>query len=222
MPTTDTPERILDAAERLFAERGVDGSSLRAVTRAAGVNLAAIHYHFGSKEALLAAVMARRIEPVNQARLKRLEELVGAAQGEAIPVEALLDAFLAPAMRLVTSGERGQLFAQMLSRAYWEAGEAFREAAMTQLREVAERFGPELARSLAPLPPDEVAIRFHYMIGVTLQELADPYRERRDPPFAVPEADPETRLDRLVTFLAAGFRAPATRRAAVATGGTPS
>ncbi len=212
MPATDTPERILDAAERLFAERGVDGSSLRAVTRAAGVNLAAIHYHFGSKEALLGAVMARRIEPVNQARLKRLEELVGAAQGEAIPVEALLDAFLAPAMRLVTSGERGQLFAQMLSRAYWEAGEAFREAAMTQLREVAERFGPELARSLAPLPLEEVAVRFHYMTGVVLQELADPYRERRGPPFTVPEADPETRLERLVTFLAAGFRAPASSR----------
>ncbi len=208
MSATDTQERILDAAERLFAERGVDGSSLRAVTRAAEVNLAAIHYHFGSKQALLEAVMARRFAPVNQARLKRLEELVGSAQGAAVPVEALLEAFLEPAMQLVTSGERGQLFAQMLSRAYWEAGEDFREAAVAQLSEVAERFGREFARSLAPLPAHDVAIRFHYMLGVTLQELADPYRSRHDGPFAVPEADPATRLERLVAFLAAGFRAP--------------
>ena len=67
-----TRERILDAAGRLFAERGFDGTSLRAITTAAGVNLAAVHYHLGSKEALLAAIVARHAEPVNRERLARL------------------------------------------------------------------------------------------------------------------------------------------------------
>lgn len=208
MSRAETQERILDAAERLFAERGVDGSSLRAVTRQAEVNLAAVHYHFGSKEALLEAVMARRIEPINQARLKHLEELSGAAQGNRIPIEDLLRAFLEPALQLVTREERGLLFAQMLCRAYWEAGEAFRDAVVSQFSEVAERFGAALATSLAPLPANDVLVRFQYMLGVMIHELADPHRLRRDGPFAVPEADAETRLVRLVAFLAAGFRAP--------------
>ncbi len=208
MPSAGTKTRILDAAERLFAERGVDGASLRAVTREAGVNLAAIHYHLGSKQALLEAVMARRIAPVNQVRLKRLEELEGAAQGNAIAVEDLLRAFLEPALRLIATEERGPLFAQMMCRAYWEAGEEFRDAVVSQFREVAERFVAALARSLAPIPLTEVFIRFQYMLGVMIHELADPHRLRRGETFGIPDADLGTRLARLVTFLAAGFRAP--------------
>ena len=108
MARADTKERILDAAEHLFAERGVDGASLRAVTREAHVNLAAVHYHFGSKEGLLEAVVARRIGPINQDRLKGLEELEAAAQGAPIPVEDLLRVFLAPPLRLVAT-EEGEL-----------------------------------------------------------------------------------------------------------------
>ncbi len=219
MPKADTKERILNAAEHLFAERGVDGSSLRAVTREAEVNLAAVHYHFGSKEGLLEAVMARRLEPVNQDRLKRLEELEGAAQGDPIPVEDLLRAFLEPALRLVANEERGLLFAQMLCRAYWEAGEAFRDAVVHQFRVVGERFGSAFAGSLAPMPLPEVFVRFQYMLGVMIHELADPQRLRRDGPFAVPEADLETRLARLIAFLSAGFRAPL--GAPSVEGGTP-
>jgi len=88
MPSATTKERILDAAERLFAEKGVDATSLRQVTGAAGVNVAAIHYHFGSKEELLRAVIARRFDPVNQERLKQLDrlEVVVSVEGDAIVV----------------------------------------------------------------------------------------------------------------------------------------
>jgi AcrR family transcriptional regulator len=208
MSRGETKARILDAAERLFAERGIDGSSLRAVTREAEVNLAAVHYHLGSKQALLEAVMARRIDPVNQARLERLEELEGAAQGNPVAVEELLGAFLEPALRLVANKEGGLLFARMMCRAYWEAGESFRDAVVSQFRGVGERFGAALAQSLAPMPLTEVFVRFQYMLGVMIHELADPQRLRRGGPFEIPEADLDTRLARLVTFLAAGFRAP--------------
>ena len=118
MPGQDTKERILDAAESLFARSGVEGASLRAITRTAGVNLAAVHYHLGSKEALLAAVLVRRVGPVNQARLKRLEELEGEAQGAPCELEALLRAFLEPPIRMLEAEERGVLLAKLLSRLY--------------------------------------------------------------------------------------------------------
>ena len=65
----DTKERILDSAEKLFADAGFDGTSLRGITAGAGVNLAAVHYYFGSKEALVQAVLARRLEPINRRRI---------------------------------------------------------------------------------------------------------------------------------------------------------
>ena len=62
---TDTRERLLDAAKYLFAQRGVDATSLRHITAEAAANLASVNYHFGSKEALFRAVFVRRIGPVN-------------------------------------------------------------------------------------------------------------------------------------------------------------
>ena len=70
---SDTKESILDAAEKLFAERGFSGTSLRTITAAARVNLAAVNYHFGSKDALIEAVLARRVRPMNAERVARLD-----------------------------------------------------------------------------------------------------------------------------------------------------
>ncbi|MCP5067717.1 MAG: TetR/AcrR family transcriptional regulator, partial [bacterium] len=90
----DTKQRLLDAAEQLFAERGFDGTSMRAVTQAAGASVSAANYHFGSKQALLGATLRRRIEPFNR---RRLELLDGLEAGGAVPdVEQLMDAFFRP------------------------------------------------------------------------------------------------------------------------------
>src|SRR5258706_10605789 len=91
----DTKQRILDSAERLFAARGVEAASLRTIIADAKVNLAAIHYHYHSKDALLDAVLKRRLEPINRERLALLD-----ACGERPRLEAVLDAFIAPAVRV--------------------------------------------------------------------------------------------------------------------------
>ncbi len=96
----DTKERLLAAAERLFAERGFEGASLRAVTQAAGTSVSAANYHFGSKQALLRATLRRRVEPMNRLRLERLDALEAAAAGAPLSLEALLDAFLRPAFEV--------------------------------------------------------------------------------------------------------------------------
>src|SRR5437870_1032215 len=102
----NTEQRILDAAERLFAQHGFAGTSLRAITAAAGVNLAAVHYHFGSKEALLRATLDRIVGPVNRERLAMLQRAEDAAAAEAAAapsVDAVLEAFIAPDVRLLTN-----------------------------------------------------------------------------------------------------------------------
>src|SRR5437879_1658789 len=92
----DTRERILQTAEKLFAEQGYAATSLRQIIGKAGVNVAAIHYHFGSKEDLLDELVHRKAEPVNRERLVRLDRVEAIANGRPPSVEEILAAFLTP------------------------------------------------------------------------------------------------------------------------------
>src|SRR3954471_7344996 len=88
-PQHETRRRILDAAEELFMQHGFEGASMRQLTGKAGVNLAAVNYHFGSKDALIEAVFQRRLDPMNAARLAELDRLEKEVNGEALPPEAI-------------------------------------------------------------------------------------------------------------------------------------
>jgi AcrR family transcriptional regulator len=92
----ETRDRLLDAAEKLFAERGFDGASMRALTQAAGVSVSAANYHFGSKEALLRATPLRRVEPLNRRRLECLDEVERDAVGQPLILESILEAIQRP------------------------------------------------------------------------------------------------------------------------------
>src|SRR5206468_11715977 len=98
--TRVTKARILDAAEALFMEHGFEATSLRAITAAASVNLAAVNYHFGSKEELFQAVLTRRLDPMNQERVDLLTRLESEATPHALPCEQILHAMFVPALRL--------------------------------------------------------------------------------------------------------------------------
>src|ERR1044071_4696405 len=93
----DTKTRILDAAEKLFGMNGFDGTSLREITTEADVNLAAINYHFQSKDSLIDSIVARRPEPVNRRRFEMLN-----AAGPHPTVEQILAAFMAPVLQVPT------------------------------------------------------------------------------------------------------------------------
>ena len=94
----ETRDRLLDAAEALFMEHGFEATSLRAITAAAGANLAAVNYHFGGKEALFEAVLTRRLDPMNQERVALLTELENRGGAQAIGCEQILSAMLIPAI----------------------------------------------------------------------------------------------------------------------------
>ncbi|MEM7199095.1 MAG: TetR/AcrR family transcriptional regulator [Planctomycetota bacterium] len=201
MPTpADTKSRILDAAEALFAEHGFPATSLRAVTAAADANLAAVHYHFGSKEALFRAVFERRLAPMNAARMARLDALEGTHPA----LEQILEAFLRPALELIQQPD-GRRFMRLAARID-EPGEHWKPV-ITQFDEVRQRFLAALRRALPGLPVEALFWRTHFMIGALCHTLGDTYRLRFVSDSLCDPTDVETALHHLLPFAAAGFRA---------------
>ncbi len=202
----DTKTALLDSGERLFAELGIAGASMRAITRAAGVNLAAVHYHFGSKEGLVRAVFQRRLEPLNRKRIERLDEL--SAAGRERDVESIVEAFVGPPLRMIGSEPGGRAFAQLLARAVQEPGAGSRELVLEQFQEVIGRFTTALQKALPQLSREEVLWRLHFMIGSLSFTAGLGFLVERFAGAPIPADDPRPVIARLVTFLAGGMRQP--------------
>jgi AcrR family transcriptional regulator len=205
----ETRERLLDAAERLFAEEGITRTSLRAITLAAGVNVAAIHYHFGSKEALLQGVFTRRLAPVNRERLARLETVEREAGSAALPLEPVLEAFLAPVLSLLGDPDGGRL-ATLFGRLVTEPGELVARLMREQFLEIADRFNGALRRALPELSESEVIWCLNCAIGIVGHVLASSRVPEVGREFGLPDEDEQVLLRRLTAFCAAGFRASQT------------
>ena len=206
MSETTTKEIILNAAEQLYADKGFAATSLRAITKAAGVNTAAIHYHFGPKEALIEAVIARRVEPVNRTRLALLDDIETAHPDGALPLEEILEAFLGPAIRLrLDSPGDSEVLPRLVARMAMEAGNELRDIVMHVFAEVRRRFVPALCRALTDVSEEEVLWRMHMMIGSMCFAVAVPNGQAFP---GHPDREVRTRelLDRLVRFTAAGMR----------------
>ena len=210
MSKPDTRERILDAAEQLIAENGIGSTSLRHIIAAAEVNLAAVHYHFGSKQALVEEVYARHIKPVNRERLSRLEALKMASRGEAVELEALLDAFLCPIVLMEAENpERKKLVKKLFGRIHAESGE-IREVILGQFREVLDYYIPAFRKALPHLPPREVIWRFQFMMGSMFMTMIAPPEFSKFTRMTENNHDTQLLLKSLVAFTAAGFRAEMT------------
>ncbi len=207
MSTTDTKDRITAAAERLFAERGFAGTSLRGVTSEAGVNLAAVHYHFGTKDALMKAVFDRRIGPVNQQRLERLDELQNRAGDDGPALEDILEAFLSPIMDLKRDLEgEGMVWSRFLGRVYSEPLEIVETMIREHFEEVGQRFVSALMTALPELTEAETSERLLFSVGALSHTLIDLHQVIT--PRDGADATRAPSLQHLVAFLAAAFRAP--------------
>jgi AcrR family transcriptional regulator len=214
----DTRESLLDAAESLFSEHGIQAASLRAITQQAGANLAAVHYHFGSKEGLVRAVFQRRLKPLNEERLRLLEaagleDPENPENPENTPedaVERVLEAFLGPVLRAAReTPDRSRGFSRLMGRAFSEPSEEVRNMLIEELSETIRRFLDAFARLLPHLSEQELVWRFHFAGGamghtVSCGNLLEKYSHG-----LCHAANGEEALDHLVSFLAAGMRAPA-------------
>ena len=205
-----TRKAILDAAERLFADKGFDGASMRRITSDARVNIAAANYHFGSKEELLKATLVRRIGPVNEERLRLLEAVETGAGRRRPAVEKVLEALIAPALRLSRDKRRGgRVFMRLLGRIFADPGDKLQTLFLEQFKDIGQRFMPVFHRALPHLPPVELLWRIHFVIGVMAHTMADTQKLKHISHGACDPDDTEGIVQRMVAFLAAGMKAPA-------------
>jgi AcrR family transcriptional regulator len=215
-----TKQRLLDAAEALFADRGFEGTSMRAVTQAAGVSVSAANYHFGSKEALLRATLWRVIEPVNKARFELLDALEAAAPGPApLPLESVLDAFLRPALAGRRAPGMGPArYRQVAARLFSDPPDLVSSLKREYFGELIERFVAALRRALPGRPDDELRTALEFTVAVMVHVISGQlqiwYRaphEETQPALldgnADAELDDEEVLRRMIRYAAAGLRA---------------
>jgi AcrR family transcriptional regulator len=209
-PLNETQVRILDAAEELFMQHGFEGASMRMLTAKAGVNLAAINYHFGSKDALIEAVFHRRLDPMNVERIAQLDRLEQEAAGAPLTPEAIIRAFIGASLRMIEDTRGGgRNFTRLLGRAYTEPAKPIRALIGQMYAPAMERFKAAFVKALPELPKDELVWRMHFMFGTLAYTLA-----ATDTVQLIAGAKPEDRYDarlledRLTAFMAAGLRAP--------------
>ncbi len=206
LPEANTPDRILLAAERLFSERGIDAVSLREITTAAGVNSAAAHYHFGSKEAVLEALFALRARPIAQRREELLAQLKLDRLGRP-KLEDVLRAFLRPALEALNTPE-GVAFTMLRARMAFEREEVRRAALGNAFDRSSDMALQALALALPKIEPPDLYWRFHFVLGAMVYTMAAPGRIESITQGGINTRDPQVALEHLVRFAAAGLRAP--------------
>jgi AcrR family transcriptional regulator len=206
----DTKGRILDAAEELFMELGYEATSLRQLTSAAEVNLAAVNYHFGSKEELFQAVLTRRLDPMNQERIALLERMERRTAPAALTCEQILSAMFIPALKLSRDPDRGgKNFLRLLGRAYADPAPFLRNFLSEQYAEMIARFKAAFGRALPHLPRQEITWRLHFVMGALSYTLAGTDALKLIAQLNPVETDnDELLLARLAPFLVAGLNAP--------------
>lgn len=202
-----TKDRILAAAEELFARTGVARTSLRAITALARVNLAAVNYHFGSKEGLVEEVYRRRLEPLNRARLANLERLEKRARKPSL--EDILEAFMTPVASLAKDpAQGGPTVMRLLGQTHAEAEAPFKAWFAGEYKRVLERYHAALCRALPGMPAEDVRWRLQFLIGALTYPVAERQLVELVSGEAIDPSEVHLVVRRLLPFVVAGFRAP--------------
>ncbi len=197
-----TKDRILGAAEELFAQFGFSGTSLRQVTSRADVNIAAVNYHFGSKENLVNEVFRRRMDEMSSQRMKALKAAVEDHPGE---LEPILAAFVEPALALAQDRHGGGAFVRVIARAYAEKNDSLRKFLSDHYGHVLREFAKAISSCMPALTKEELYWRLDFLAGSLTYAMADFGLIKR--PSGVAELAHRQRAAReLIRFAAAGFK----------------
>jgi len=200
-----TKDRILGAAEELFAQYGFSGTSLRQVTSHADVNIAAVNYHFGSKENLVNEVFRRRMDEMTAARLAQLEQARSARPGD---LRAVLAAFVEPALAMAQDRQSGGAFVRVIARAYAEKNDNLRKFLSDHYGHVLRDFGKAIGACVPGLSKEELYWRLDFLAGALTYAMADFGLIKR--PHGISEAAHRSKAaNELIHFAEAGFRASA-------------
>jgi AcrR family transcriptional regulator len=209
MAEIDTRQRILDAAESLFTEFGFDATTLRQITGAAEVNLAAVNYHFGSKEELVREVFRRRLTWLNQQRLQELDRLEAEAGGAPLKPSRILEVFFGAALKMAADTKGGgRTFMRLLGRTYTKPSEFVRGFLAEEYAAVLARFKAALIKALPGVPQEEILWRFHFMMGAMSYAMSGTDALHIVAAHELDDGDAEALYARLMSFMLGGLRAP--------------
>jgi len=207
-PKGTTADRILDVAEAMFAEHGYKAVSLRSILRECGANIAAAHYHFGSKQQLLEAIFVRRCAEMNGERLRLLAACKD-EPGRPPIVEQILAAFLRPALVWPDDDSGTRRFMRLRAGVAYEREELARNLIAQHFNQTSRRFIDALARVLPQIGPEELHFRFHFLLGAQYYTLLNPDRIYDLSGGVCDPADADKALRHMVCTFAAALRAPA-------------
>lgn len=202
------PKRVLlEVAERLFAERGFENVSVRDITQLAKANVAAVNYHFGSREGLIGLVMTRYISPVNEERIARLDKLERQHPGKVVPLEELIDALMRPLLTSTRKSELSeQLFYRLVGRIFSKQGEGMPEDLEAQFQVLNTRFISAFGKALPELSTEELIWRLQFMVGSLIHILVNQELIQRLAQGKAGTPGMEATLARLIRYSAAGMR----------------
>ena len=211
--STNTQDRLLDAAEQLIAQKGYANTSLREITTSAEANLAAVNYHFGSKEGLLSAMLTRRLDPMNQKRVELLDiELrLAEKEGRRPDTRRLLKAFIEPVVTFFKSQPGGKHFLRIVSRIHSDPDDAIRQEFMKHMVPVFMQFFHGFQKALPDVAPEILVSRIFFCIGALghgASILVDDDLCKQGSRIGLPAIpDSKTLVEELLAFAARGMEA---------------
>lgn len=198
-----TKEQILDVAERAIAQNGYAGTTLRSIVKEANVNIAAIHYHFGSKEGLYEALIARIAQPIVAEQIKTLDSLEAEASGP-LPAKDILSAYLKPSLSpeicgAKTKPERWQFIGRSLTEP-----DPLQSIADEQFSESTQRYLDALQRAL----PNQTRSQLTWKLDLVVNCLVRTLSESGKPHALMVSNQPEVAkaaIEKLMLFLLPGL-----------------
>ncbi|MEA2108127.1 MAG: TetR/AcrR family transcriptional regulator [Pseudomonadota bacterium] len=210
MAEKNTKQSILDAAERLFALHGYHHTSLRKITGEAGVNLAAVNYHFGSKEALLKAIFERHLIPLNKIRQDNIKAVRELAQREKKPLRAadIIRAFIEPTLKYRDSKNGSNYFIALVGRAMTEPDDTVRNLFLHHIKPLGFLLFETLKEALPDLNPETLYWRLQFTVGTISHIMRTTGRLEMVPDNITLNQDADSLIDQLLPFLTAGLEAP--------------
>ena len=207
LPETGPKRKLYDAAEQLFADKGFEAVSVRDITQLAKTNVAAVNYHFGSREGLLTLVMMRYMTPVSEERLVRLEAVERKWAGKAAPLEEIIEAFVRPLATQVRKSELAErMFYKLMGRIFTQQGDGLPPQIEEQFRQVVDRFHRAFGKALPSLASEELVWRVHFLVGGMIHMMS-----HQDVLFRITSGHSgsptmEATLSRFIRYSAAGLR----------------
>jgi AcrR family transcriptional regulator len=208
---TSPKDKMLDAAEKLFAHHGFDGVSMRQLTLEAGMNVASVNYHFGDKESLYAAMIARRLRPLNEARLAALEQAEREAGGQPVPISRIIEILVRPVFELSKDKSRGGPYIiRIVGRSLAEPLPFMDAILAAEFQPTMARFGQAVRRSVPQLSPEDFLWRLSFVYGAMQHTFSMLHRMGEFTRGICRNDDHEGALRRFIEFAVQAFSVPGT------------